>query len=504
MDRPGCDALTYLHAQNPPVIHRDVKPANIKITPEGRAMLVDFGIAKAYDPSMRTTLGARAVTPGFSPLEQYGLVGRTDARSDIYALGATLYALLTGQAPPEATDRGPDFALPAPRRLNPRVSPPVEAALLKALEVYPAGRFPSAAAFKAALGVRHAPAPLELPPVQLAAPAVPRTAPLAPGGTLIAAPPQTSPEIGRGPVSRTAANKKRFYWIAAAAAAAIVLLIACLMTMVAQEAAHRTQATQTEAALAAMDTAVTETARPPEGMALVPAGTFRMGSESGESNEKPVHEVYLDAFYIDAYEVTNAQFAEFLDAQGNQSVGEASWFRSGESSVHIRESSGQWQADSGYGNHPVIGVNWYGARAYCAWRDARLPTEAEWEKAARGGLEGMDFPWGDEAPTCVSGAQNGAQYGQCGGETHPAGSFAPNGYGLYDLAGNVWEWVSSLYQAYPYRIDDGREDPQAGGGRVVRGGSSHDVGNDLRAANRYWLDPTSANGSLGFRCSRSP
>ena len=95
-----CDALIYLHSQNPPVIHRDIKPGNIKITPDGRAILVDFGISKVYDPTLSTTVGARAVTPGYSPPEQYGK-GATDARSDMYALGATLYHLLTGQAPPQ-------------------------------------------------------------------------------------------------------------------------------------------------------------------------------------------------------------------------------------------------------------------------------------------------------------------------------------------------------------------------------------------------------------------
>jgi serine/threonine-protein kinase len=99
-----CDALVYLHSQNPPVIHRDIKPANIKITPQGQAMLVDFGIAKMYDAHLQTTLGARAVTAGYSPPEQYGS-GMTDPRSDIYALGATLYHLLTGQQPPESIQR---------------------------------------------------------------------------------------------------------------------------------------------------------------------------------------------------------------------------------------------------------------------------------------------------------------------------------------------------------------------------------------------------------------
>ena len=111
-----CDALTYLHNQPSPIIHRDIKPANIKIRPDGKAILVDFGIAKVYDPELSTTVGARAVTPGYSPPEQYGMAS-TDPQSDIYSLGATLYHLLTGHVPPESVHRiagsnGPSCAPP--------------------------------------------------------------------------------------------------------------------------------------------------------------------------------------------------------------------------------------------------------------------------------------------------------------------------------------------------------------------------------------------------------
>lgn len=146
-----CDALIYLHNQNPPVIHRDIKPANIKVTPDGRAMLVDFGIAKVYDPNLKTTLGARAVTPGFSPIEQYGRGGRTDARTDVYALGATLYALLTGQEPVEAPERNISLGLPPPRSLNTLISPHVERAIMKAMEMIPESRYQSVAELKNAL-----------------------------------------------------------------------------------------------------------------------------------------------------------------------------------------------------------------------------------------------------------------------------------------------------------------------------------------------------------------
>ena len=178
-----CDALATMHRQADPVIHRDIKPANIKITPPdedaplGRAMLVDFGVAKVYDPKSRTTVGARAVTPGYSPHEQYGQTSAaTDARTDIYALGATLYSLLTGYEPLESILRVVDDTLVPPRQLEPGISPPVEAIILKAMAVSPKQRYQSAAELKGALNQQLA---------ALGKPAVstqpPPTAPAAPG-----------------------------------------------------------------------------------------------------------------------------------------------------------------------------------------------------------------------------------------------------------------------------------------------------------------------------------
>ena len=134
-----CDALDFLHTRTTPVIHRDIKPANIKITPQAQAMLVDFGIAKLYDSNEQTTVGARAVTPGYSPIEQYGRGGHTDARSDIYSLGATMYALLTATEPLEATDRNLGKVLPELHALNPSISPRLEA-FDPEIDVTPTGR----------------------------------------------------------------------------------------------------------------------------------------------------------------------------------------------------------------------------------------------------------------------------------------------------------------------------------------------------------------------------
>jgi len=144
------DALDYLHKQDPPVLHRDIKPANVRITPQGKAMLVDFGLVKIYDPALRTTLGARALTPGFAPPEQYG-TGNTDPRSDIYALGATLYALLTGKTPIESVQRMAGVELIPLQSANPQVAPSVGQAIDHAMALTPSKRYDTAGEFIQAL-----------------------------------------------------------------------------------------------------------------------------------------------------------------------------------------------------------------------------------------------------------------------------------------------------------------------------------------------------------------
>ena len=143
------DALEYLHNQQPPIIHRDVKPANIKVQPDGLAVLVDFGIAKVYEVEQRTAIAARAATPGFSPVEQY--TGGTDARSDIYSLGATMYALLTATVPPESPMRAAGDTMRNPRNINPRISTNTEAVILRAMAVVAAKRYQTIAEMRRAL-----------------------------------------------------------------------------------------------------------------------------------------------------------------------------------------------------------------------------------------------------------------------------------------------------------------------------------------------------------------
>jgi formylglycine-generating enzyme required for sulfatase activity len=212
-------------------------------------------------------------------------------------------------------------------------------------------------------------------------------------------------------------------------------------------------------------------------MIYIPAGEFLMGSEKYDS-EKPPHEVYLESFYIGRYPVTNVRYKEFVAAAEHRSPRrwEARTYREGEE------------------NHPVRYVSWRDAMAYCSWlreetgEEIRLPTEAEWEKAARG-TDARKYPWGDgfDKLKCNS-SESGI------GDTTPVGKYSPHGdspYGVADMAGNVWEWCSSLYMDYPYNPDDGREDLEAEGSRVLRGGAWSYDRYSVRVASRYGFAPSS-------------
>jgi len=235
-------------------------------------------------------------------------------------------------------------------------------------------------------------------------------------------------------------------------------------------------------------------------MVLIPAGEFLMGSEDGDDDEKPVHKIYLDAYYIDKYEVTNAQFSRFLNEKGNQEESGATWLDIDDEECLIEYMNGRYQPKSGYDNHPVAEVSWYGARAYAKWAGRRLPTEAEWEKAARGGLLGKKYACGDSIDSSK------ANYGGNVGHTTPVGSYPPNGYGLYDMTGNVWEWVSDwydqdYYSSSPHRNPQG---PDSGSRRVSRGGCWRNAARLLRCAGRDYRPPGNAAAGLGFRCAKSP
>lgn len=248
----------------------------------------------------------------------------------------------------------------------------------------------------------------------------------------------------------------------------------------------------------------------PEGMVLIPEGDFVMGSENAiaDNDEQPEHTVFIDAFFIDENEVTNAEFREFVLANPQ-------WQKD---QIDERFKDGNYLSDWDRNNfphdeddHPVRYVSWYAAMAYAQWVDKRLPTEAEWEKAARGGLNGKKYPWGDLI------SERRANYGKLIGHTTPVGEYPPNDYGVYDTSGNVWEWCLDAYQSDFY-ANSPRENPVAGADnveeivndfenvvtdRVLRGSGWNGNPEWLRSANRYGDSPTYGGiGALGFRCAK--
>jgi serine/threonine protein kinase len=394
-----CDALNYLHSQSPPVIHRDIKPANIKLTPNDRVMLVDFGVAKTYDPGRKTTIAARAVTPGYSPIEQYGH-GSTDARTDQYALAATFYTLLTNQRPPESIERVTGARLVPPCELNPTISKPVEQAILQAMEILATNRFDTVAEFRKALK-RGRTRSGALAPVRL------------PSDTGELKPLNSRPGSSlrkTAPLSPSPDDPLEIEWI------------------------------------------------------TIPAGEFRFG-EDQQTLEIP-------AFEITRYPITNIQYAQFL------------------LSNPLRNAPAEWKESEfprGKGLHPVVGVNLHEALAFCEWLDCRLPTEEEWEKAARG-TDGRTYPWGED---WLDGLYCNNWDAKTAG-TSPVDRY-PQGvgpFGVWDMVGNVWEWTSTEYHG-PFM-------------HVLRGGSWREFGSfAVRVTVRSWRWLEEGRDDTGFRCARS-
>jgi formylglycine-generating enzyme required for sulfatase activity/tRNA A-37 threonylcarbamoyl transferase component Bud32 len=480
------DALIYIHSQNPPVIHRDIKPANLILKPDGKVTLVDFGLVKLLDPNNPRTLSAmRAMgTPEYAPIEQFSPGMHTDARSDLYSLGATMYHLLSGHAPLDVPHRLVDpTQMPNLRAINPNISPQMEWVVHKALEIQPQNRFQSAKEIRQALTT-----PLPFPSPQRGG-AIPQ-----PGGVGVPpSPPGGGAGGGVGPArdkllllysdARAAQNagdlqkartlfrqfvaqasdpkdaplrlqKLELYldadalmqqalkdpddqpdhWIQAADKLAQLLQLDANF----MDAAAKWQTTQRWLALPDLynrlqdaferddwtnvlalwqhiasvkpkyrftqdlfarawpeivRAGVTRRVSQPDGkeMLLVPAGEFTMGSNAYDA-EKPIHTVYLDTFYLDRYPVTNAEYKKFVDATR-------------------RAAPQHWQGGripSGFENHPVVFVSWNDAVAYAQWAGKRLPTEAEWEKAASWdfvfAVSSAPMPWGDtfDASKCNS------------------------------------------------------------------------------------------------------
>jgi iron(II)-dependent oxidoreductase len=228
----------------------------------------------------------------------------------------------------------------------------------------------------------------------------------------------------------------------------------------------------------------------PNEMVLIPAGKFIRGTNERLADEGPQHEVELPAFYIDKFEVTNLQYKKYIDSAGRRAP------------EHFEAR----MYPEGKADHPVTFVDWYDAKRYCEWAGKRLPTDMEWETAARG-ADGRTFPWGNEFQ--MQAANTPVRWGELKmeGDTAPVGSFEAgvSPFGLYDMSGNVWEWTASWYMQYPGNT---RETENYGKKyRTLKGGSWWDCsfyqcGISAPVYNRSFFSPKVKNSSFGFRCAK--
>jgi formylglycine-generating enzyme required for sulfatase activity len=231
-------------------------------------------------------------------------------------------------------------------------------------------------------------------------------------------------------------------------------------------------------------------------MVVIRGNSFYRGSQDGNRDEMPRHQIILSSFAIDIHPVTNEQFVRFLEVMGGEKDSHhTDIIRLRDS--RIKRSGGKLSIESGYAKHPVVGVTWYGAVAYAKWVGKRLPTEAEWEIAARGGRENVLYPTGDDIEK--------TQANFFSSDTTAVMSYAPNGCGLYDMAGNVYEWCHDWYGYNYYEMSvqepDRPQGPIQGVYRVLRGGCWKSLKDDMRCSRRHRNNPGTVNGTYGFRCA---
>jgi serine/threonine-protein kinase len=513
--RPLADALDYAHSRG--LVHRDIKPSNAILDEKGQPVLTDFGLVKAVEESGSSAIsltlsqsGLTLGTPAYMAPEQADpkRSNPVDFRADLYSLGVMAYQMLTGQVPFQG-DTPLVVAIghlmeepPPPAALNPDLPQAAADVLLRMLAKKPDARYPSATAFVDALDTAEtASVELQEPPP------APEAKIEKPQKAVLVEPEQASPRP-RVPD-----------WAWLLAVPAVLLLAAGLGWFLGSRDVSPTPTpmpSPTEVAVLPTATALalTETptpeptpvdpsrgdtwTRPADGMEMVflPAGEFSMGSDEGEIDEKPMHDVYLDAYWIDKTEVTNAQYRKCVEGGAC--------------------STPQCWGDDLFNDpyQPVVCVNWFQAEAYCQWVGARLPTEAEWEKAARG-TQGRIYPWGNafdgtklnycDANCEIGNKDTGFDDGYA--RTAPVGSYPAGGSpcGALDMAGNVWEWVADRYASDYYRYSPERnpQGPSTGGYRVLRGGSWNSDSDGARSTSRIKNFPVYAYISLGFRCGVS-
>jgi serine/threonine-protein kinase len=537
------DALDYAHGQG--VIHRDVKPSNVMVEETARGLwvtLMDFGLVKALESSESlTSAGAILGSPEYMAPEQADPNRKDEIgpTTDRYALGVVAYEMLTGRVPfpgntPATLNAHLNLPPPAPKSAREDLSESVAQVLLKALSKPLGERYPTAMAMVEALRIAIEPEPEQAlhPSLTLRLSVKPRT--IDAGGQVTwtvtlrndgdADVRHVAVRHGRTlldePFDLAVSRRRRFTFTTICKTKGEKTEKVTVTGIASNGASVRSEASATVRVQPPRPVTTPKTEAPPLAepeplpevltlekagieMVLIPAGEFLMGSaeddEMARDDEKPQHTLNLPDYYIARTPVTNAQFARFIK-DGGYSQREI-WTEVG---WGMKEKVGWtqprfWTARKwNRPNQPVVGVTWYEALAYARWASGTLPSEAEWEKAAGWNSQTgrkRRYPWGNEWDPKKCNASKELvllDLAAYRGRSTPVGRYSPSGdsaYGLVDMAGNVLEWTRSLYKAYPYDPEDGREDLEAGDPRVLRGGAFYDMGAHVRCASRNWNLP---------------
>jgi len=352
------NALTAVHEKG--ILHRDIKPDNIIINTRNNAILIDFGIARDFVEG-ETKTHTNMATKGYAPPEQFVQKAKRGAYTDVFSLGGTLYFCLTGQRPQTSSEISLDGFL-TPKDLNRAIPNNINNAILKAIKPNPKERFQNIEAFLGEILGRNI---------------------IEEEKTFINSYETENTKIED---KRKSTKKPLPTWLYPLIGSIVVLAI-LIMTVLYFSNTNSNEDYEEEI----LDYNIE--------MVQISGGTFQMGSNDGEDDEKPIHSVTVNDFYIGKYEVTNAEFAAFLNVKGNQEEGGTTWLEIESSNCLIEKSNGDFKARTRYENHPVIYVSWYGAKAYCKWlsettqQNYRLPTEAEWEYAAKGGNKSNGYKY---------------------------------------------------------------------------------------------------------------
>jgi len=510
-------AIDYAHnfiyldktgARHQGIIHRDLKPANILVTPDDVVKVTDFGIVKVRGVKGGTQMGFNPGTPEYMSPEQAR--GRElDHRSDIYSLGVVVYEMLTGHVPFEGDGSGTsdyeirrghiEMPVPAMADFYPGIPAELEKVVLKALEKEPDDRYQTAHQFRELIeeyeqtglakitgrmfGARQTvlqegrgsgrPSLADAPTVGI-------------GNTVLTEPNHSSNSFGNlsnNAVSHSSANSASaenyahprniraaeeqksklplFFGIAILALLTIGISYWLLTRPQPLIDPNRGQIVV------------------PADMIAIPGGEFMMGREDGNDYEKPVHQVNVGSFLIDKFEVTNEQYSQFVRQTRHQPP--SHW------------PKGQYQI--GKATLPVVNVSWYDAKDYCELLGKRLPTEEEWEFAARG-KDGRLYPYGGNQwkPRFSNAKEVGLE------EPQPVGSY-PDGaspFGVLDMAGNAAEWTASDYKPYPNSLASPQE-----GNKIIRGGGFRVLAKEQTATDRFFDRPNVMYDFIGFRCAKS-